>query len=136
MKIAITSQNFRTITGHAGKTRRFLVFSYDAQGNLIKENPIDLPKEMSMHEFKGAEHPLDEIDYLITTSCGDGFMRKMNSRGVKVIQTSESDPLVAVGKLIAGKPLLAAAPHEHETHSNTVEVTTNLATICHSQENL
>jgi len=26
MRIGVTSQNFRTITGHAGKTRRFLVF--------------------------------------------------------------------------------------------------------------
>lgn len=26
MKIAVTSQNFRTVTAHAGKTRRFLVF--------------------------------------------------------------------------------------------------------------
>ena len=26
MRIAVTSQNLRTITGHAGKTRRFIVF--------------------------------------------------------------------------------------------------------------
>ena len=26
MRIAVTSQNFRTVTGHAGKARRFLVF--------------------------------------------------------------------------------------------------------------
>ncbi|MEW8693532.1 MAG: nitrogen fixation protein, partial [Candidatus Thiodiazotropha endolucinida] len=26
MKIAVTSQNFRTITQHAGKTRRFLIY--------------------------------------------------------------------------------------------------------------
>jgi hypothetical protein len=26
MRIGVTSQNFRTITGHAGKTRRFLVY--------------------------------------------------------------------------------------------------------------
>ena len=26
MRIGVTSQNFRTITGHAGKTRRFLIY--------------------------------------------------------------------------------------------------------------
>ena len=26
MRIAVASQNFRTVTGHAGKSRRFLVF--------------------------------------------------------------------------------------------------------------
>ena len=34
MKIGITSQNFRTITGHAGKTRRFLVFEPRADGQI------------------------------------------------------------------------------------------------------
>jgi hypothetical protein len=26
MRIAVISQNFKTITGHAGKSRRFLIF--------------------------------------------------------------------------------------------------------------
>ncbi len=34
MRIGVTSQNFRTITGHAGKTRRFLIFEQDATGAL------------------------------------------------------------------------------------------------------
>jgi predicted Fe-Mo cluster-binding NifX family protein len=29
MKIAVTSQDFRTVTGHAGRARNFLI--YDAQ---------------------------------------------------------------------------------------------------------
>jgi hypothetical protein len=31
MKIAVTSQNFSTITGHAGRARRFLMYDINAQ---------------------------------------------------------------------------------------------------------
>ena len=34
MKIAVTSQNFRTITPHAGTTRRFLVYEAAEGGEL------------------------------------------------------------------------------------------------------
>lgn len=103
MKIGVTSQNFRTITGHAGKTRRFLVYGESKSGQWQESERIDLPKEMSMHEFKVGEHPIDDLDVLITASCGDGFISKMASRGVKVIQTSEIDPQLAVEKLASGR---------------------------------
>ena len=53
MKIGITSQNFRTITGHAGKTRRFLIYADDGSGKAVEIDRLDLPKEMSMHAFRG-----------------------------------------------------------------------------------
>jgi predicted Fe-Mo cluster-binding NifX family protein len=113
MKIGVTSQNFRTITGHAGKTRRFMVYSEDGQGQWHELDRIDLPREMSMHEFKGIEHPIDELDVLITASCGGGFIRKMAKRGVDVIQTAETDPVSAVTRLMSGLPLKPPLPHEH-----------------------
>ncbi len=113
MKIAVTSQNFKTITSHAGKTRRFLVYSGGDNGELIEHERIDLPKDMSMHEFKGGYHPLFESDILITGGCGQGFVRKMAGHNVKVVATSESDPQTAVQKFIAGEALPPAEPHEH-----------------------
>ena len=113
MKIAVTSQNFRTITGHAGKARRFMVYTENQQGEWTESDRIDLPKEMSMHEFRGLSHPIDELDILITASCGNGFIHKMSSRGVDVITTSETDPLLAVTQYAAGIPLPPAAPHAH-----------------------
>jgi hypothetical protein len=53
MRIGVTSQNFRTITGHAGKTRRFLIFEQDATGAMREAQRLDLPLEMSLHEFRG-----------------------------------------------------------------------------------
>ena len=116
MKIGVTSQNFRTITGHAGKTRRFLIFSENEQGEWVESERLNLPKEMSMHEFRGLKHPIEEVDVLITAGCGDGFVRKMKARGVEVVATGEPDPLVAVTQYASGKALPPAVPHTHHTH--------------------
>jgi predicted Fe-Mo cluster-binding NifX family protein len=118
MKIAVTSQNFRSITQHAGKTRRFLIFEQDPTSGEVKELArLDLPKEMSMHEFHGANHPIFEMDYLITGSGGQGFVQRMASAGVTVLITGEQDPLTAVTAVIEGKPLPPPAPHDHANHS-------------------
>jgi predicted Fe-Mo cluster-binding NifX family protein len=110
MIIGVTSQNFRTITGHAGKARRFLVYQVDVGKAPVELERIDLPKEMSMHENKSANHPIDDLDVLITAGCGDGFVRKMSVRNIRLVLTSETDPLVAVKAVIEGKPLATADP--------------------------
>jgi len=115
MKIGVTSQNFRTITGHAGKTRRFLVFSLDPEGNRVETDRLDLPKAMSMHEFRGDRHPIDDFDVLITGGCGNGFQQRMASRGVRVVTTSETDPEKAVTAVFTGSPLPEAEPHSHKS---------------------
>jgi predicted Fe-Mo cluster-binding NifX family protein len=117
VKIAITSQNFRTITQHAGKARRFLIFEQDpASGNPVETARLDLPKEMSMHEFRGTEHPLFSVDQLITGSCGQGFMQRMARAGVKVVVTAETDPNRAADDLFHGRPLAPPEPHDHGHH--------------------
>jgi predicted Fe-Mo cluster-binding NifX family protein len=112
MKIGVTSQNFRTVTGHAGKTRRFLVYESQPQGVQELER-LDLPKEMSMHEFRGEQHPLDALDVLITAGCGQGFRQRLAARGVRVIATSETDPMKAVAGVVAGTDLPPPLPHDH-----------------------
>lgn len=116
MKIGVTSQNFRTITGHAGKARRFLIYLKNEQGEWLESERLDLPKEMSIHEFQGLQHPIEAVDILITAGCGEGFLRKMQARGVAVITTSESDPLLAVNQFASGKLLPPAAPHAPHRH--------------------
>ena len=113
MKIGITSQNFRTITSHAGKARRFLIFEADTASGEVKEvQRLDLPKEMAIASFVG-EHPIDQVDVMITGGCGDGFFRKMAMRGVQVIATSETDPIKAAQAVLEGRSLPAAEPHSH-----------------------
>lgn len=99
MKIGVTSQNFRTVTGHAGKTRRFLIYEIDGEGNPVEVDRLDLPKDMSMHEWKGEAHPIDVVDVLITAGSGEGFVNKMAQRNIRVVRTDETDPEAAVRAL-------------------------------------
>lgn len=113
MKIGIASQNLKTITGHAGKTRKFIVYEVNPDGSWKEDHTIKLPKEMSMHEFSGTDHPLDELDILIVGSCGSGFIRKMQRRGVEVIATSETSLVNAINTYASGQLLPPALPHDH-----------------------
>ena len=41
MKVAVTSQNFRTVTGHAGMARRFIVFDASAESGVAEVTRLD-----------------------------------------------------------------------------------------------
>ncbi|MBK1721844.1 NifB/NifX family molybdenum-iron cluster-binding protein [Thiocystis violacea] len=119
MRIAVTSQNFKTITGHAGKTRRFLIMESDGTGPADEVGRLDLPAQMSLHDYHGDDHPLfgARIDAVITQSAGRGFVERLARHGIAVHTTSATDPLQAAADLAAGRPLPAAAPHDDE-HSH------------------
>lgn len=122
MRIAVTSQNFRTVTGHAGKSRRFLVFEAGSGSTPQEVDRLDLPKEMSFHEFHGdGAHPVDGVNAVITASCGAGFARRLAGRGIRVAVTQVEDPLAAVqayaeGSLLPVDPERMAGHHEHDHH--------------------
>jgi predicted Fe-Mo cluster-binding NifX family protein len=115
MRVAVTSQNFKTITGHAGKTRRFLVFEIGTAGVPVEVDRLDLPKAMALHEYHGDDHPLFGlgVDALVTQGAGQGFMRRLARHGIVVHTTSESDPQLAARLIATGAPLPAPLPHEH-----------------------
>ena len=120
MKIAVTSQNFKSVTGHAGKSRRFIVFKVGTPCDIPEVVWLDLPMEMSFHEFSGGTHPLDDMDVILTASAGQGFVAKLAQRGVEVITCGETDPRKAVRDYLTGT-VKAANPHahlEHERHEH------------------
>ncbi|HRM69057.1 MAG TPA: nitrogen fixation protein [Thauera phenylacetica] len=112
MKIAVSSQNFRTVTAHAGKARRFIVFDLATPCAPREVERLELPRELALHEYRGLDHPLFAMDAVITAGAGDGFVRRLGARGIEVVLTGETDPLQAVHDYVAGivKPPL---PHEH-----------------------
>jgi predicted Fe-Mo cluster-binding NifX family protein len=113
MRIAITSQNFRTITGHAGKTRRFLIFEAGEDIEPGEPERLDLGRDMSLHEYHGDDHPIFSVDVVITAGCGHGFVQRLAHHGVRVIATSERDPLAALSAVVAGESLPPALPQAH-----------------------
>ncbi len=119
MRFAITSQNFRTITGHAGKARRFIIFEGDDVLSVAEKGCLDLPLEMSMHAHdERFPHPLDGCDVLITAGSGDGFVMRMARRGTRVVATAETVPLTAVRGFLAGT-LKPPQPHDHAKETET-----------------
>jgi len=115
MRIAVTSQNFRTVTGHAGKARRFMIFETAQDGRPILTARLDLEKQLSIHEHPATKpHPIDGIDVLISAGCGAGFVRKLAGRGIKVVLTGELDPMMAAAAVAAGSDLPAPMPDDNE----------------------
>lgn len=102
MKIAVTSQNRRSITSHAGRCRRFWVYEVEDQQVQSKEL-LELAKEESFFETGPQEpHPLDDADVFITQGMGEGLVRRLHAHGTRSYVTSETDPDTAVEKLLEG----------------------------------
>ncbi|MFK5968690.1 MAG: NifB/NifX family molybdenum-iron cluster-binding protein [Candidatus Marithrix sp.] len=107
MKIAVTSQNFKTITGHAGRARRFIIYEGEMNQEPQEIKRLDLPKELAFHDFHptdNAPHPIDEADIVITGGSGAGFIHRMNARNLQVCFAEEgSAPLEAAQNFLNGK---------------------------------
>jgi predicted Fe-Mo cluster-binding NifX family protein len=103
MKIAITSQNRREITGHAGRCRKFWL--YDIADNEVRNKVLlELPKEQAFHESAPQQpHPLDDITVLISGGMGQGMLRRLAAKGIIGIVTVEKEPDIAVKDYLAGR---------------------------------
>lgn len=119
MIIGVASQNRRTVTGHAGKNRRFVLWRAESGRAPEEVERLDLPKEMAMHYRTGDDpHPLDRCDVLIAGSAGPGFIERMGRRGVKVVLTAETDPVKAVEDYLAGRLAPPAPAPESEANGH------------------
>jgi predicted Fe-Mo cluster-binding NifX family protein len=116
MKIAVTSQNRKTITEHAGMCRKFWIYEVDEQ-TVKSKALLELPKEQSFHESHGDQpHPLDDIDMLISGGMGNGLSQRLRRKGITAVITAEADPDTAVAAYLEGRLaiLLPQAVHHHE----------------------
>jgi predicted Fe-Mo cluster-binding NifX family protein len=109
MRVAVAaSQDFATVSGHAGQARRWLLFSVESgesgESGALAGAPgrIELAKDQVFHHWsEQGRHPLDGIAAIITTSAGDSFLNRMRRRGVAVVLTGETDPARAVAAWLA-----------------------------------
>ena len=112
MKIAVTSQNRRTITEHAGVCRKFWIFSIE-NNKIFDRELLELPKKQAFHESSPHEsHPLDEIDVLITGGMGQGLMMRLEKKNIVGLVTKESDPEKSVLLYLNGS-LKSELLHQH-----------------------
>lgn len=112
MKIAVTSQNRREVTEHAGRCRNFRLYEV-RDGDIVGCELLELEREQSFHDspHEGA-HPLDDVDLLITGGMGEGLRLRLARRGIAALVTSEPDPERAVRAWLAGS-LPVAPTHAH-----------------------
>ncbi len=115
--IAVASQNFKTITAHAGKTRRFLIYRADGTGAPVEIDRLDLPPELALHSFheRDGHHPLYDVDLLLVGSAGTNFVRRLADHGVEVRTTRETDPVTAINAWFAGS-LTPGDDHQCDGH--------------------
>ena len=102
MKIAVTSQNKHQITGHAGKCRKFWIYSIDH--NQIQDKALlELPKEQSFHESSPQQpHPLDQVQVFISAGIGNGLKQRLINKGITPIVTTIDNPDTAIKAYLEG----------------------------------
>ena len=95
--IALTTQNRRTITNHAGRCRRFaLARVIDG----MVQQPVELVElEIEQTLRQGAKDlpaALQGIEVLITAGAGQGMVQNLATHGVQVCITGLQDPMEAL----------------------------------------
>lgn len=112
MRIAVTSQNATTVTGHAGRCRRFLVFEVDGGPASAPPTVVELDETQTFHHAHQLPAALAGIDALITQGMGEGLFQRLTTLGITPVITTESSPALAVAGLVQGT-LARGAPHAH-----------------------
>lgn len=117
MKIAVCTQDFRTIATHGGRARRFLLFEALPGHDPVEIGRIELAEDEVLHlAGDGRPHPIDAVQVVITGSSGQGFINHMRRRGIEPVTTTETDPVQAIRDHLAGVVKAAPEPvfpHEH-----------------------
>ena len=115
MKIAVASQNRRTIMEHAGRCRNFWIYETE-QDKVVRKELLELPKEQSFHDSSPhASHPLDEVQVLIAGGMGHGLSHRLTHKGIVGVVTPETDPDRAVAAYLDGSlAVLSPGSHDHD----------------------
>ncbi|MDR1934488.1 MAG: hypothetical protein LBS49_02695 [Candidatus Accumulibacter sp.] len=100
LKIAVSSQNRKTVTEHAGRCRKFWV--YQIRGNRIDDKTLrELTPEQTLHSSPlGDGHPLDDVHVLISSGMSPFLYQRLQRGGIRPFVTDESDPDRAVQMLL------------------------------------
>lgn len=119
--IAISIQKNNTISGHAGKCRRFTVYTVDTEGNYTHEL-LELNKGEALHDALHGDvqtNAIFDMDILLTQSLGQAAIEKLAIKDVRAYVIKEEDPETAIKKLIDGTlQAHAGAEHQHQGHDH------------------
>jgi len=116
MRIAITSQNRKTVTDHAGKCRNFWLFDIES-GQSKEKHLVELAIEETFHaNHAQIAEPLAGIQMLITGGLGPGLSRRLSQMGIQIVVTEEKDPETVVKAFLSGTLVSLPINHEERCH--------------------
>lgn len=104
MKIAITSQNAKSVTAHAGRCRKFWLYELPDDSTHIDKQFIELDIDETLHTMQShLPAKLADIDVLITANLGDSLRNKLAKAGVVTHLVADITPDIAVLNYLAGE---------------------------------
>ena len=114
--IAVTSQNRRTITSHAGKCRNFWLYDIE-KGEVSDKHLVELTQDESFHASHHQIPPaLSSINVLITTGMGNGLYRRLLQHGILAVVTGEEDPDAAVAAYLTNSLERISVVYSQQCH--------------------
>ncbi len=116
-RIAVTAQNKRTISSHAGACRNYYIYEI-VDNTIVSKNLLELSKEETLkytfHEDSSdnPQNKLFDVNIILTGGIGAGSTNKLAARNIKAYVIEEKDPNTAVDLILKGE-LQAIEPAEH-----------------------
>ena len=123
IKVAITTQNRKTISSHAGACRNYLIYTISDEGSYEKEL-LELEKNETLrYTFHDdtSENPQNKIfdmDVLLTGGIGQGGVKRLASKNVITRVIKELEPDVAIEKFIAKTLDFFEPENHHQGHKH------------------
>ncbi len=115
--VAVTSQNKKTVTNHAGRCTNYTIFTIE-NDKISDTRMVELKDNETLRftfhddENTNPKNLLFDVDILLSGSIGKGVIEKLTTQNVAAYIIKEKDPTLAVEKLINGT-LEAFAPISH-----------------------
>ena len=117
IKIAVSSQNKKTISAHAGACRNYYIYEIE-NDKIVNKSLLELAKNETLKytfhedESENPQNKLFEVNIILTGGIGAGATAKLALRDIKAYVIEEENPDTAVALIIKGE-LQAVIPAEH-----------------------
>lgn len=119
-KVAITSEDKQTVSGHVGMCNHFFIYEIDENGTIEKKSLSLNENQILRYTFhedpsENPTNPLFEVDILLANGLGQGAVNNLAAHNVKAHSIREVDPDIAIQKLIDGTlEAYAVGHHNHK----------------------
>lgn len=114
--VAVTEEG--QISNHAGRSQCWQVFDIWPARAPVLIYTLTLEEPTVLHVWHTQDyperHPLHAMDAVIVMTAGEGVIRRLGERGVRLVTTSETDPLTAVQAYL-DDTLPEGPPHDEHT---------------------